>query len=83
MTALEHMADLRAGSDRLLLSGLAITRYTEDPEYRASVNAEKALRETAHQKTIDASLIGSDNRWPAHWTDAEKDAATAQLIGGK
>ncbi len=55
-----------------------IERYWSDPEYRLRIDAETAhQRELTHRK-LDAALIASGNRWPAHWTDAEKQHASAK-----
>jgi hypothetical protein len=43
----------------------------------------REAKEAAHQRELDAridrALIASGNRWPAHWTDAEKTDAERRV----
>ena len=56
-----------------------LSRFWADPVYREQVASEtKRQREFINQRW-DADMIIAGNRWPTHWTDAEKNDATGQL----
>ena len=55
-----------------------VERYWTDPEYRARCEAERQHGQALLNAGIDTALIASGNRWPAHWTDAEKQHASAK-----
>jgi hypothetical protein len=60
-----------------------IERYWNDPAHRAQIDADYADRQRTHNARFDAALIASGNRWPAHWTDAEKAEASATVLQEK
>jgi hypothetical protein len=53
-----------------------LERYWTDADHRARIDAETAHQLALTHSNMDAALIASGNRWPAHWTDAEKADAT-------
>jgi hypothetical protein len=55
-------------------------RVWNDPAYRQAMQNRAAMHTRHANVEIDATLLRTGTRWPAHWTAEEKADATRQLL---
>lgn len=74
------MAACLADAEREI-STETLRQYWHNPAFAAQVDAERDRARRLNNTIIDCAMIRAGNRWPAHWTDDEKAAATERLLG--
>ena len=57
-----------------------IERYWNDPDFRKRSNTELALDRARYSHMIDCNLIRKGLRWPANWSQREKDNSSRRLL---